>query len=180
MEDWVEKCDVCQRENKVTVKRFGLLQKIKDPLYPWEIINMDFVTGLPPAGDQNYNYFLVVVDPLSRRARFIATHKQLDASGFALMFWKNIISEHGLPRSIISDRDPTFTSEVWKSLFKIMGSKLFMSRAYHRQTNGLEEQMIVKFEDMIRRYCSFGIEYKDSEGYFHDCVSSLTAVICIK
>ena len=118
----------------------------------------------------------MAVDRLSRRAHFIPMHKELDAVGCALFFWKNIISEHGLPRAIISDRDPKFTSEIWKSLFKIMGSKLAMSTAYHPQTDGLAERMIMTLEDMIRRYCSFGIEYKDSEGYVHDWVSLLPAL----
>ena len=124
VEEYVETCDTCQRANKKTGKRLGLLQKIKDPTYPWEIINMDFVTGLPPAGDKGYNTCLVVVDRLSRRSRFIPAHKEVDAQGCALLFWKTIISKHGLPRIIISDRDPKFTAEIWKSLFNIMGTKL--------------------------------------------------------
>lgn len=176
VEEWVESCDTCQRANKKTGKRFGLLQRIEDPTYPWEIINMDFVTGLPPAGDRSYNCCLVVVDRLSRRARFIATHKEVDAPGCALLFWKHIISEHGLPQAIISDRDPKFTSEIWKSLFKIMGTKLAMSTSYHPQTDGLTERMIQTLEDMLRRYCAFGIEYKDSEGFVHDWVSLLPAL----
>ena len=176
VEEWVESCDTCQRANKKTGKRFGLLQRIEDPTYPWEIINMDFVTGLPPAGDRSYNCCLVVVDRLSRRARFIATHKEVDAPGCALLFWKHIISEHGLPQAIISDRDPKFTSEIWKSLFKIMGTKLAMSTSYHPQTDGLAERMIQILEDMLRRYCAFGIEYKDSEGFVHDWVSLLPAL----
>ena len=176
VEAWVESCDICQRANKKTGKRFGLLQQIEQPTYPWEIINMDFVTGLPPAGDRSYNCCLVVVDRLSRRVRLLPTHKEIDAPGCALLFWKNIISEHGLPKTIISDRDPKFTAEIWKSLFKIMGTKLALSTAYHPQTDGLAERMIQTFEDMIRRYCAFGIEYKDSEGYIHDWVSLLPAL----
>ena len=67
VEDYVGTCDTCQRVNKKTGKQFGLLQKIEDPGHPWEVINMDFVTGLPPAGDRSYNACLVVVDRLSRQ-----------------------------------------------------------------------------------------------------------------
>lgn len=138
-ESYVSSCSRCQKANKQTGKRFGLLQRIEEPTYPWEVINMDFVTGLPPAGTDNCNSVLVVVDRFSRRCRFLACHKEIDAAGTALLFWEKIIVDCGLPRIIISDRDPKFTSEFWKGLTNLMGTSLAMSTSYHPQTDGLAE-----------------------------------------
>jgi hypothetical protein len=79
----------------------------------------------------------------------------------------------GIPRIIISDRDPKFTSEFWTGLHSMLGTKLAFSTAYHPQTDGLAERMIQTLEDMIRRFCSYGLEFKDNDGYNHDWVSLL-------
>ena len=91
----------------------------------------------------------------------------------ALLFWNRIITDSACPKIIISDRDPKFTSEFCTNLYDIMGTKLSFSMAYHPQTDGLAERMIQTLEDMIRRYCSFGLKFKDMEGYTHDWVSLL-------
>ncbi|MBW0565995.1 hypothetical protein O181_105710 [Austropuccinia psidii MF-1] len=94
----------------------------------------------------------------------------------ALLFWNNIISTCGVPKIIISDRDPKFTSEFWTNLHDILGTKLEFSTAYHPQTDGLAERMIQTMEDILRRFCAYGMEYKDHEGYTHDWVTLLPAV----
>ncbi|MBW0578122.1 hypothetical protein O181_117837 [Austropuccinia psidii MF-1] len=78
-----------------------------------------------------------------------------------LLFWNNIISTCGVPKILISDRDPNFTSEVWTNLYDILGTKLAFSTAYHTQTDGLAERMIQTMEGIIRRFCAYGMEYKD-------------------
>ncbi|MBW0529416.1 hypothetical protein O181_069131 [Austropuccinia psidii MF-1] len=77
----------------------------------------------------------------------------------ALLFWNNIISTCGVPKIIISDRDP----ECWTNLYDILGIKLAFSKAYHPQPDGLAERMIQTMEDIIRRFCAYGMEYKDHE-----------------
>ncbi|MBW0504819.1 hypothetical protein O181_044534 [Austropuccinia psidii MF-1] len=94
----------------------------------------------------------------------------------ALLFWNNIISTHGVPKIIISDRDPKFTSEFWTNLYDMLGTKLAFSTAYHAQTDGLAERIIQKMEDILRGCCAYGMEYKDNEGYTHDWVTLLPAV----
>ena len=173
---YVASCDRCQKSNKATGKRFGLLQKIEEPTYPWEIINMDFVTGLPPAGVENFNCCLVVVDRFSKRTRFLPCYKESSAMDIALLFWERLISDVGLPKGIISDRDPKFTSEFWKGLMRLMGTKLQFSTAYHPETDGLAERMIQTLENMIRSYCAFGLEFKDKDGYTHDWKTLLPAL----
>ncbi|MBW0584559.1 hypothetical protein O181_124274 [Austropuccinia psidii MF-1] len=94
----------------------------------------------------------------------------------ALLFWNNIISACGVPKIIISDRDPKFTSAFWTNCYDMLGTKLAFSTAYHSQTDGLAERMIQKMEDILRRFCGYGMEYKDHEGYTHDWITLLPAV----
>ena len=114
---YVTSCETCQQANKFTGKRLGLMQRIEEPKRPWEIINMDWVTGLPPAGTDNVNACLVVVDRFSKRVRFLPCHKEDTAMDTALLFWNRIITDTGLPNAIISDRDTKFTSEFWRNLY---------------------------------------------------------------
>ena len=163
---YVASCDRCQKANKATGKKvLDFYRKIEEPTYPWEIINMDFVTGLPPAGIENFNCCLVIVDRFSKRTRCLPCHREATAMDVALfIFGRGLISDVGLPKGIISDRDPKFTSEFWKGLMSLMGTKLQFSTAYHPMTDGLAERMIQTLEDMIRRYCAFGLEFKDKDG----------------
>ena len=174
--EYVKSCHTCQTSNKQTGKRFGLLQKINEPTKRWEIINMDFVTGLPPGGPYSYNCVLVVVDRYSKRARFLPCHKEDTAMDTALLFWNRVMAEVGIPKIIISDRDPKFTSEFWRNLHDMLGTKLAFSTAYHPQTDGLAERMIQTLEDMLRRFCAYGIEFKNKDGYTHDWVNLLPAL----
>jgi hypothetical protein len=169
-------CESCQKANKATGKRLGLMQRIEEPKAPWEIINMDWVTGLPPAGSDNVNACLVIVDRFSKRVRFLPCHKEDTAMDTALLFWNRIITDTGLPKAIISDRDPKFTSEFWRNLYYMIGTNLQLSTAYHPQTDGLAERMIQTLEDMIRRFCAYGMEFKDKDGYTHDWSSLLPAL----
>ena len=91
----------------------------------------------------------------------------------SLLFWKNIISTFGVPKIIISDRDSKFTSEFWTNLCDMLGTKLAFSTAYHPQTDALAERMIQTMDDILERFCAYGMEYKDHEGYTHDCVTPL-------
>ncbi|MBW0544834.1 hypothetical protein O181_084549 [Austropuccinia psidii MF-1] len=94
----------------------------------------------------------------------------------ALLFWDNIISTFGIPKIIISERHSKFTSEVWTNLYDMLGTKLAFSTAYCPQTDGLAERMIQTMEYILRRFCEYGMEYKDHEGYTHDWVTLLPAV----
>ncbi|KAI7956963.1 hypothetical protein MJO28_004058 [Puccinia striiformis f. sp. tritici] len=176
VEQYCASCDRCQRANRATGKKFGLLQAIDEPKQRWEVVNMDFVTALPAGGKDSFNAVLVVVDRFSKRARFLPCYKDNTAMDVALLFWSSIINDVGCPKVIISDRDPKFTSELWQNLFSLLGTKLAFSTAYHPQTDGLAERMIQTLEDMICRYCAFGIQFKDGEGYTHDWVSLLPAL----
>ncbi|MBW0468524.1 hypothetical protein O181_008239 [Austropuccinia psidii MF-1] len=108
--------------------------------------------------------------------RCLPCHKEDKSMDTALLFWNNIISSCGVAKIIISDRDPKFTSEFWTKVYDMLGTKLAFSTAYHPQTDGLAEKMIQTMEDILRRFCAYGMEYKDHEGYTHDWVILLPAV----
>ncbi|MBW0489006.1 hypothetical protein O181_028721 [Austropuccinia psidii MF-1] len=94
----------------------------------------------------------------------------------ALLFWNNIIATCGVPKIIISDMNPKFTSEFWTNLYDKLDTKLAFSQTYHPQKDGLADRMIQTMEYIIRRFCAYGMEYKDHEGYTHDLVTLLPAV----
>ncbi|MBW0584142.1 hypothetical protein O181_123857 [Austropuccinia psidii MF-1] len=107
--------------------------------------------------------------------RYLPCHKEDTAMDTALLFWNNIMSTWGVPKMIISDREREFTSEFWRNLYDMLGTKLAFSTASHLQTDGLAERMIQRMEDILRRFCAYGMEYKHHEGYTHDWVTLLPA-----
>ncbi|MBW0490327.1 hypothetical protein O181_030042 [Austropuccinia psidii MF-1] len=94
----------------------------------------------------------------------------------ALLLWSRVISHTGLFKNIISDRDPKFTSALWTNLRRLFGTKLSLSTVYHPQTDELAERMIQPLEEIIRRFCAYGLEFKDSDGLTHDLCTLIPAL----
>ncbi|MBW0562934.1 hypothetical protein O181_102649 [Austropuccinia psidii MF-1] len=110
--DFIEYCHIfhrCQKANKATGKRFGLMIHIQERIIPWEVVHMAWVTSLPPGGDKGYNACLVIVYRYSKTPIFLPCHKDDTAMDTALLIWNKVISHTGLPKNIISHRDPKFT-----------------------------------------------------------------------
>ncbi|MBW0554470.1 hypothetical protein O181_094185 [Austropuccinia psidii MF-1] len=103
---------LCQTANRSTGKKCLLMIHITEPKSPREVVNMDWVTVLPPSGDKSYNAFLVIVDRYSKTPIFLPCHKDDIAMDTALLLWSRIISHTGLFKHIISDRYLKFTSAV--------------------------------------------------------------------
>lgn len=122
---FVVACDQCQWQNYETLKPPGLLHPLPVPDTIWVDISMDFINGLPIS--QGKNVILVVVDRLSKYAHFIAISHPYTAIGIVDIFLKEIFQLYGMPRSIVSDRDPIFTSHFWETLFKLQGTKICIS-----------------------------------------------------
>ncbi|MBW0542626.1 hypothetical protein O181_082341 [Austropuccinia psidii MF-1] len=137
---------------------------------------MDQVPGLVPGGKENFNAFLIIVDRFSKSVRCLPCHKEDNAMDTSLLFWNNILSTCGVPKIIISDRDTKFTSEFWTNLYDMLCTKMAFSTAYHPQTDGLAERVMPTMEDILRRFCAYGMEYKDHEGYTNDWVTLLPLV----
>ncbi|MBW0548186.1 hypothetical protein O181_087901 [Austropuccinia psidii MF-1] len=129
---------------------------------------MDWVTALPASGENSYNARLVIVDRYSKTPIFLPCHKDDTAINTGLLLWSRVIAHTGLFKNIISNRDPKFLSSLWTNLHRFFGSKLSFSTAYHPKKDGLAERMIQTLEDMIRRFCAYGLEFKDSDGSTHD------------
>ncbi|MBW0531171.1 hypothetical protein O181_070886 [Austropuccinia psidii MF-1] len=175
LSEYINTCERFQKENRKHGNKYGLLQHIEEPKHPWETINMDWVEGLVPGGKENFNACLIIVDRFRNSMRFLPCHKEDTAMDNGLLFWNKIISTCGVPKVIISDRDPKFTSDFWTNLYDILGIKLAFSTAYHPQTDGLAERMNQKMEDILRTFCAYVLEYKEHEGYTQDWVTLLPA-----
>ncbi|MBW0576999.1 hypothetical protein O181_116714 [Austropuccinia psidii MF-1] len=154
LSEYIHTCERFQKANRKHGKKYGLLQHIEEPTHPWETINMDWVTGIVPGGKENYNAYPIIVYRFRNRMRCLPCHKEDTAMNTALLFWNNIISTCAVPKIIISDRNPKFTSEFWTNLYDMLGTKLAFSTAYHPQTDGLAERMIQTMKDILRRLCA--------------------------
>lgn len=130
---FVQTCAVCLQAKPDRAKSPGPLQTLPVPRTAWEIISLDFVKGLPLSG--GYNAILVVVDKYSKYTHFLPPRHPFTAASVARLFIDNIYRLHGLPQSIISDRDWIFTSRLWQLLFQLAGVQLRMSSSCHPQTD---------------------------------------------
>ncbi|MBW0515282.1 hypothetical protein O181_054997 [Austropuccinia psidii MF-1] len=165
--EYCHSCDRFQKANKATGKIFGLIIHIQEPSTQWKVVHMDWVTSLPPGGDKHYNACIVIVDRYRKTPIFLPFHKDYTPMDTALFIWNRVISHIGLFKNIISDRDPKFTSALWTNLHMLLVTKLSFSAAYHSQTDGLAERMIQTLEYMIRRFCAYGLELRNSDGFTH-------------
>ncbi|GJV67036.1 putative reverse transcriptase domain-containing protein, partial [Tanacetum coccineum] len=146
---YVEKCLTCAKVKAEHMKPSGLLQQPEIPEWKWEKVTMDFVSGLPrtPSG---YDSIWVIVDRLTKSAHFLPMKKTDSIEKLAQLYLKEIVCRHGVPVSVISDRDSLFTSRFWVSLQKALGTQLDLSTAYHPETDGQSERTIQTLEDMLR------------------------------
>nr|GEU70153.1 reverse transcriptase domain-containing protein [Tanacetum cinerariifolium] len=122
-------------------KPSGLLVQPEIPMWKWERITMDFITKLPKTLNE-HDTIWVIVDRLIKSAHFILTQAIDSMETCTRLYIKEIVSRHGVPISIISDRDSHFTSRFWQSLQNALGTQLDMSTSYHPETDGQSERTI--------------------------------------
>ena len=139
--DFVRRCLTCQQVKVEHKKPAGLLQPLEVAKWKWEHVTMDFVTHLPRT-QQGHDAVWVIVDRLTKSAHFLAVQMTFTLERFYWSYFREIVQLHGVPVSIVSDRDPRFTTHFWKSFQKAMGTRLTMSTAFHPQTNGQSERII--------------------------------------
>ncbi|KAK8659969.1 hypothetical protein V6N13_030159 [Hibiscus sabdariffa] len=147
--DYVSRCLACQKVKVDHQAPTGLLQPLKFPQWKWERIMMDFVSGLSITPRKN-DAVWVIMDRLTKSAHFIPVRKNMSSDILAELYIREVIRLHGVPTSIVSDKDPKFTSRFWKSLQKALGTRLNLSTAFHPQTDGQSEMVIQILEDMLR------------------------------
>nr|GFA09483.1 putative reverse transcriptase domain-containing protein [Tanacetum cinerariifolium] len=147
--EYVGKCLTCSKVKAECQKPFGLLVHPEIPMWKWERMTMDFVTKLPKTSN-GHDTIWVIIDRLTKSAYFIPTRETYSMETLTRLYIKEIVSRHGVPISIISDRDSHFTSRFWQSLQSALGTQLDMSTVYHLETDGQSERTIQILKDMLR------------------------------
>lgn len=145
-------CDVCQKTKPANFRRYGKLNPHPIPSRPFDSISMDLIVNLPWSND--FNAVLVFVDRLSKMALFIPTTTGLNAQGFAALFVKHIACKFGLPSSIVTDRDPRWTSDFWREVARLLRTEMLLSSSHHPQHDGQTEIVNRQLETMLRAYVS--------------------------
>jgi hypothetical protein len=152
--EYINKCESCQRNKPTNQLPQGLLQSLEIPDTRWQTVTMDFITKLPVTESGN-DTIVVFVDKFSKMAHYVPTREQgLTPDVVARIFFDNIVKHHGIPQSIVSDRDGRFISKFWRSLMDTMGVQLKMSTSHHPQTDGQTERANRVLEDVLRHYVS--------------------------
>ncbi|GJX59370.1 putative reverse transcriptase domain-containing protein [Tanacetum coccineum] len=147
--EYVSRCLTCSKIKAEHQKPSGLLQQPEIPEWKWEKLAMDFITKLPKSSS-GYDTIWVIVDRLTKSAHFLPIREDYKTEKLAKIYVNEIVARHGVPVSIISDRDGRFTSHLWQALQEALGTRLDMSTAYHPQTDGQSERTIQTLEDMLR------------------------------
>ena len=119
----------------------GLLQTLSNPEWKWEYITMDFVVGLPKT-QQGCDVVWVIVDGLMKSVHFLQIRTNYNLNKLVELFIKEIVRLHGALVSIMSNRDPRFTSLFWPSLQEALGTKLKFSTTFHPQMDGQSKHTI--------------------------------------
>ncbi|MCO5608399.1 hypothetical protein L7F22_062608 [Adiantum nelumboides] len=144
------------RQKRVKYDRgraYGLLQPLRIPTAPWESIAMDFIYGLPKTSSGNEG-IPTIVDRFNMQAHFIPVRKQITAEHMTKTFLVTVFKYHGMPRSIVNDRDPRMTGLFWQALWHNLHSTLQFSSSYHPQTDGQSEIVNSAVLDLLKCYVS--------------------------
>lgn len=150
---YVSTCELCQRNKARQTKPPGQLHPLPIPSHPWTKISMDFITKLPKTR-RNHDALMIIVDRLTKRAIFIPTKGSANAEETAQLFLDYYQRNHGLPESIISDRDSKFTSDLWTQIMKLQKVELELSSAFRPNTDGQTERTNRFFNDYGRAFTS--------------------------
>jgi len=137
VQDFVRACTTCQRHKSEHLQPGGLLQPLEVPSSVWSDVAMDFIEALPKVNGKSV--ILTVIDRFSKAAHFIALAHPYTTVSVARVFFSEVVRLHGIPTSIVSDRDPVFTSSFWRELFRLSGVKLQFTSAFHPQSDGQSE-----------------------------------------
>jgi hypothetical protein len=149
--EYIARCMECQKVKVEHRHPTVFLQPLPIPEWKWDVVTMDFITGLPSMSKQ-HDSIMVVVDKLTKDTHFIplkTTHKEADVAD---IFLKEVAHLHEIPKMIVSNRDPKFTLNFWKGLFKGFKTNLKFSTTYHPESDGQTERVNRVIYDMLRMY----------------------------
>jgi hypothetical protein len=128
-----------------------LLQPLPIPQWKWEVVTMDFITGLPRTSKQ-HDAIMVVMDKLTKATHFITLKTTHKATYVVDIYMRELARLHGIPKTIVFDKAPKFTLMFWKCLFKGFGTNLNFNIAYYLEFDGKTERVNQVIEDMLRMY----------------------------
>ncbi|GKC72124.1 putative reverse transcriptase domain-containing protein [Tanacetum coccineum] len=146
---YASKCLTCAKVKAEHQKSSGLLVQLEIPEWKWEKITMHFVTKLPTTAN-GYDTIWVIVDRLTKSAHFLPMSENDPMEKLMKLYIKEVVTQHGVPISIISDYNGRFTLLFWQALHKALGTRLDMSTAYHPKTDGQSKRTIQTLKDMLR------------------------------
>jgi len=153
VKQFVRGCHTCQTQKPQLLKSAGLLHTLPVPSAKFHTIGIDQITDLPPSKD-GFDSILTVTCHLTKFVVLIPCLKYDDAESIATRLFDKVFSFFGIPVKIVSDRDPKYTSEFWKSLFKCLHTRLGLSTAYHPESDGQSERTNQTVESMLRCVCT--------------------------
>ena len=151
MRKYVSACASCQAQKPRATAKPGLLQPLPVPDTRWQSVSMDLMVELAKSESGN-DAVVVFVDRLSKRVHLAPCTTTITAPQLARVFVKDVFRLHGVPKVLVCDRDPKFVSEFWRALFRILGTELNVSTAYHPQTDGQTERMNRQLEQVLRHF----------------------------
>lgn len=155
----IKQCHECKLAKSARHKPYGQLQPLPVAERPWGSIAFDHIVKLPeskkPGTEESYNSIFVITDRLTKYGYFIPYNEASDATTLAYHFLDRIVSQHGLPDEIISDRGTTFTSKFWQALMALIGVKHKLSTAFHPTTDGQTERLNQTLEQYLRCYVNY-------------------------
>jgi hypothetical protein len=151
IQNFIRSCITCQKTKDTDSLTSGLLLPLDVPKRPWSSVALDFITGLPTT-DSGFDAILTFVDSFSKMAHFVPCSSSTNAPQTAQLFLNQVFRYHGMPKSIVSDRGPQFTSDFWRSFFSLIGTKISLSTANHPQTDGQSERANQSIIALLRAF----------------------------
>jgi hypothetical protein len=149
---YCQTCPTCQRTKASNQLPAGLLQPLPTPDAPWEQVTMDLLFSLPTTA-KGHTGLVVFVDRLTKYFRVAPCNVDITAEGVASAFLDSVVRHHGVPKVLISDRDPRFVAGFWRELQRALGTTMRMSTAGHPETDGQTENANRTLLRMLRSYC---------------------------